>query len=351
MHICKERPHFLTPPHELSIERVNKPPFPNARGGLPRHRSTSDAVSRPTTSQPVNLDIGISKMYDFRSTGSKPTNEAHFDLLPGDSSALTSSGYPRSPVVQIPSNGSPGGLIGKNKRTRAKRGISQKALLFPRGQGSCFGASVPTDISEADAKKGIDEDVKEFFAVRDLKEADVYLSSLPREYRFRLVEMLVASALESKETDAMLVAEFFTRAASNGQCTPEVFEEGFTPIAELLDDVAIDAPKAFDYMAIMLKGAGFEKEPNRLQRIAWKLRAEDSNKLVLLVTSVEKVGKQASQTDSSLNMFHILDQAPEPMPEASIKHGHPTSWKPNAGFVRRGGPEPDSSMCNSRPES
>ncbi|KAG1846582.1 armadillo-type protein [Suillus subalutaceus] len=107
--------------------------------------------------------------------------------------------------------------------------------------------SAPTAMSEADVKKKIDEDVKEFFA-----------------HRFRLVDKLVASALESKEADARLV-----------------IEEGFLPMAEFLDDIAIDAPKAFDYMAIMLKGAGFENEPERLQRIASKL--EDSNKLVSLV--------------------------------------------------------------------
>ncbi|KAG1718158.1 hypothetical protein EDB19DRAFT_1921210 [Suillus lakei] len=130
--------------------------------------------------------------------------------------------------------------------------------------------SAPTAMSEA-----------EFFAVRNLEEADVYFTNLPDEHRFRLVDKLVASALESKEMDARLVGDFFAQATSNGQCTLEVFEEGFMPMAEFLDDIAIDAPKAFDYMAIMLRGAGFEKEPERLQRIASKL--EDSDKLVSLV--------------------------------------------------------------------
>ncbi|KAG2751693.1 ARM repeat-containing protein [Suillus brevipes Sb2] len=141
--------------------------------------------------------------------------------------------------------------------------------------------SAPTSMSEADIKKKIDEDVKEFFAVRNLQEAEVYFTNLPDEHRFRLVDKLVASALESKEADARLVGDFFAQATSNGQCTLEVIEEGFMPMAEFLDDIAIDAPKAFDYMAIMLRGAGFHNEPDRLQRIASKL--EDSHKLVSLV--------------------------------------------------------------------
>jgi len=75
-----------------------------------------------------------------------------------------------------------------------------------------------------------------------------------------------------------LVGEFFAWAASNGQCTLEVFQEGFIPVVEFLDDIAIDAPKAFEYIAIMLRGAGLEKEPERLQQLASKL--EDSNRLV-----------------------------------------------------------------------
>ncbi|KAG1846588.1 ARM repeat-containing protein [Suillus subalutaceus] len=141
--------------------------------------------------------------------------------------------------------------------------------------------SALTAMSEADVKKKIDEDVKEFFAVRNLQEAEVYFTNLPDEHRFRLVDKLVASALESKEADAKLVGDFFAQATSSGQCTLEVIEEGFMPMAEVLDDTVIDAPKAFDYMAIMLRGAGFQNEPERLHRIAWKL--EDSYKLVSLV--------------------------------------------------------------------
>ncbi|KAG1727736.1 hypothetical protein EDB19DRAFT_1749441, partial [Suillus lakei] len=78
-------------------------------------------------------------------------------------------------------------------------------------------------MSEADVKKQIDEDVKDF--------SDVYITDVPHEHRLRLMNKLVASAFESKETDAWL---------------------GFMSTAEFLDDIAIDAPKAFDYMAVML---------------------------------------------------------------------------------------------------
>ncbi|KAG1746336.1 hypothetical protein EDB19DRAFT_2037310 [Suillus lakei] len=151
----------------------------------------------------------------------------------------------------------------------------RKLQLLPRSVHAAdpSGEEPGSAMSEAEAKKKIDEDVRVL--------RDDYFAKLPHEHRFRLVDKLVASALESKETDARLVSHFFAQATSNGQCTLKVFEEGFMPIAEFLDDIAIDAPKAFDYMAIMLRGAGFENEHESLQRIASKL--EDSDKLFSMV--------------------------------------------------------------------
>jgi translation initiation factor 4G len=134
-------------------------------------------------------------------------------------------------------------------------------------------------MTEDEALKKIAEDVKEFFAVRSLSEAEVYFSNVTPEHRFRLVDKLVSAALESKESDAQLVGEFFGVAAANGLCSPATFEEGFTLVAEVLDDVAIDAPKAFSLMALMLKGAGLDSEVQG--QIAAKL--EDPDKLLHLL--------------------------------------------------------------------
>lgn len=134
-------------------------------------------------------------------------------------------------------------------------------------------------MSAADAKKKIDQDVKEFFAIRNLDEAEEYFAALPSEHRHLLVDKLVSSAIESKEADAKLVGDFFERAVSKDLCSAAAFEEGFIPTAEILDDVAIDAPKAFDLMAIMLKGTNLDSE--RQSRIAGK--SMDSDKLLALL--------------------------------------------------------------------
>ncbi|CAL1711469.1 unnamed protein product [Somion occarium] len=137
-------------------------------------------------------------------------------------------------------------------------------------------------MSEAEAKKKIDEDSKEFFSIRDLDEAEVYFTKLPVEHRHLLIDKLVTGAIESKEADSQLVADLFHRAFSKNLCSPATFEEGFTPTAEILDDIAIDAPKAFQLFATMLKGAGLDKDEERCTRIASK--STDSDKLLELLS-------------------------------------------------------------------
>ena len=167
-------------------------------------------------------------------------------------------------------------------------------------------------MSEADAMKRINEDVKGFFALRNLEEADVYFTALAEEHRFRLVDKLVGSALENKEADTRLVAEFFARPTSRRECSPDVFEAGFISVAEHLDDISIDVSKAFEHIAIMLKGAGLDRDKERLKPISKKVM--ESDKLLQLVMSMLSASVPSSGSllysavsDSSRVMFKRVD--------------------------------------------
>ncbi|KAJ6497455.1 armadillo-type protein [Mycena sanguinolenta] len=98
-------------------------------------------------------------------------------------------------------------------------------------------------MSNQDADKKIAEDSKEFFAVRNLDEAEVYFSALPAAHHCRLIEKLVGTAVEGKEALAQLVAELLTRVVSKELCSADALEEGFVPLVEILEDIAIDAPR------------------------------------------------------------------------------------------------------------
>jgi len=143
------------------------------------------------------------------------------------------------------------------------------------------GDEVSLAMSEAEADKKIAEDIKEFFSVRNIGESEDYFTKLPSEHHHRLVDKMVSKAIESKEADGKLVGDAFARATERKLCSISAFEEGFLPVAELLSDIAIDAPKAFQIMVTMMKGAGLDKDEERRTRIAQK--SMDSDKLLELL--------------------------------------------------------------------
>ncbi|KAI0941635.1 hypothetical protein AcW1_003473 [Taiwanofungus camphoratus] len=172
-------------------------------------------------------------------------------------------------------------LLPRSKPLQTEEGKADSTPAASEANSDDEDSHVPS-MSEEEAKTRIDEDLKEFFSIRDLDEAEIYFSKLPSEHKWRLVDKLVMSALESKEADAQLVADFFSRAASKNLCSPDSFEAGFMPAAETLDDVAIDAPKAFNLMATMMKGARLGEDEERRTRLATK--SMDSDKLVALLS-------------------------------------------------------------------
>jgi translation initiation factor 4G len=117
---------------------------------------------------------------------------------------------------------------------------------------------VAAEMSEDSALKKIDEDAKEFFAVRNIHE-EAYFADLPLKFHSKVVEKLAGRAIEAKPADAELLAQFFAHASSKGLCAPETFEEGLGAIAGFIDDIIYDAPKALQLFAIIIKGAGLDE--------------------------------------------------------------------------------------------
>jgi translation initiation factor 4G len=92
---------------------------------------------------------------------------------------------------------------------------------------------------------------------------------------------MVSRAIRTKEANGKLVADAFTRAAKKKLCSISAFEEGFLPVAGLLDKITINTPEAFQMMATMMKGAGLNNDKERRTKIAQKL--SDSDKLLKLL--------------------------------------------------------------------
>jgi translation initiation factor 4G len=127
-------------------------------------------------------------------------------------------------------------------------------------------------ITEDQANAKIEEDLKEFWAVRNLEEADSYFPALPAAFKARFVHKLVGSALERKEADAKLVGELLARAVEKNSCPVSLLEEGFASQIEFIVDIAIDVPAAYKLMAILLKGSKLPM--GKVEELADKIAVE-----------------------------------------------------------------------------
>lgn len=117
----------------------------------------------------------------------------------------------------------------------------------------------PPSMTEAQARAKIDEDIKEFMQIHDINEATGYFESLPATYRHLLVDRF-ASKMDAKETEVALIAELFSRISTSGLCTTQIFEQGFTPTVEALDDISLDVPAAYNVMAKLLCASKLSRE-------------------------------------------------------------------------------------------
>lgn len=144
-------------------------------------------------------------------------------------------------------------------------------------------APASSSMTEEQALKLIDEDIKELMSIRNVDEAEEYFAKLPVEHRHRLVDKLVMHGLEAKEDTVNLIASVFTRCVAKNLCSAATFEEGFTPAAEIIDDIAIDAPKAFAFFVKLMQGAALDKDEERRTRLAGK--SIDSDKMLQMLTS------------------------------------------------------------------
>ncbi|KAF4598714.1 hypothetical protein EYR38_007122 [Pleurotus pulmonarius] len=93
--------------------------------------------------------------------------------------------------------------------------------------------------------------------------AEAYFPNLSPQYHEDLVHALVLKALESKEADVTLIASLFARVASKNLCTHTSFQQAFSRVAESLEDIVVDSPKARDFMDIMVKGASLTGDSQR----------------------------------------------------------------------------------------
>ena len=104
-------------------------------------------------------------------------------------------------------------------------------------------ASIEMTVTEEAAQWGLERVLRH----SESGGAEVYFCSLPPQYRYFLDDKIVSTAVESKEDVAKLVSQFFVLAV--------FFSSAALIVPEVNDDIATDAPKAYQFLAMMVKCA------------------------------------------------------------------------------------------------
>jgi translation initiation factor 4G len=98
------------------------------------------------------------------------------------------------------------------------------------------------------------------------------LESLPSVHRAEFVNKVVEAVLNRKEEDVKMVGELFSSARSSGLLDDDSVEKGVKDHVEFLDDISIDVPNAYGFMATLLVSAGLSVD--KIESLAATIQGE-----------------------------------------------------------------------------
>ncbi|KAG8788043.1 hypothetical protein FRC12_014977 [Ceratobasidium sp. 428] len=151
-------------------------------------------------------------------------------------------------------------------------------------------AAAPAPMSEADAQKKVKEDIKEYLGVENVEEAIMALEGLPTEHRHIFVDKMVGAALDGGNKVVVLAEKLFTAIHKQQACSAEAFERGLLPTVEMADDMSIDVPKTYEWLARLMHAAGIERP--QAEELAGKISVYGEPKVHpkdLLIQEFDKV--------------------------------------------------------------
>lgn len=115
-------------------------------------------------------------------------------------------------------------------------------------------------MSEESIVRSIDNTVKEFLTLKDVKEGQESVKALPADARWRLVKKFIASVITEKKPQVEAAAELFKSSKEASLLSKEDFTKAFGEDIKDLLETSYDAPLAVDFYITLLKTAELGKE-------------------------------------------------------------------------------------------
>ncbi|EST09392.1 Initiation factor eIF-4 gamma, MA3 [Kalmanozyma brasiliensis GHG001] len=248
------------------------PPRPSKAGDL----SHFGKIERGTSGRP--LSFGPSTMLGRKAPGKgsedgsqPPTRTSSqtnmFSLLnqAGEGDAAPSE-EPQRPKLNLAPRTKP--LPGADEDGEGK----DEADAEGEGEGEDDSAKPADDMSDEEAKRKINNDIKEFLEIKDVNEGVEAFNTLPESRRSQFVDAIVGSAIEKKKDDVANVAALFAKLSEDGHLDEDTAFKGFEPHMEFLDDAAIDIPAIYSFVADLLVGAKLSQD--KIEELAGKIEGE-----------------------------------------------------------------------------
>ncbi|KAH7312132.1 armadillo-type protein, partial [Rhizoctonia solani] len=122
---------------------------------------------------------------------------------------------------------------------------------------------------EEKAQKKVKEDIKEYLYTQDIDEAIMVLEALPSEHRHLFVDRLINAAIDGENKVVVLAEKLFVVARTQSIISPKSFEHGMLPTIDMAEDLSIDVPKLYEWLARMIHAAGLDK--SKTEEMAGKI--------------------------------------------------------------------------------
>lgn len=125
------------------------------------------------------------------------------------------------------------------------------------GEGDATSADAPSAMDDETASRKITNDIKEFLEIRDVNEGTLAMKSLPASRRPEFIGKMSETAVNKKEDDVRTVGKLFASARRDSLVDDAGFVEGFKAAGiEMLDDISIDVPGVYKFMAVLVVASG-----------------------------------------------------------------------------------------------
>ncbi|RUS28957.1 armadillo-type protein, partial [Jimgerdemannia flammicorona] len=110
-------------------------------------------------------------------------------------------------------------------------------------------------MSESEAKKKIDDMLKEFWSVVDVEGLVLCIKNFPSEYHSLIITEILFTTISKKKNEVKMMAKAFRMLADEKSVSKDSFETSFDSFVGFIDDISTNVPTVFEHIRILLTGA------------------------------------------------------------------------------------------------